>query len=72
MQAVILRETGGPDKIDVEQVDTPQPGTNEVRVKLKASALNRRDYWMTNGKYPRMELPCIPGSDGAGVVDGVG
>ena len=72
MQAVVLREMGGPEKIGVEQVDTPQPGTDEVRVKLKASALNRRDYWMTGGKYPRMELPCIPGSDGAGIVDVVG
>ncbi len=72
MQAVVLRETGGPDKIVVDQADTPKPGANEVRVRLKASALNRRDYWMTNGLYPRMELPCIPGSDGAGVVDAVG
>ena len=72
MQAVVLRETGGPDKIGVEDVDIPQPAAREVRVKLKASALNRRDYWMTNGKYPRMELPCIPGSDGAGIVDAVG
>ena len=72
MQAVMLRETGGPEKIGVEQVDTPEPGANEVRVKLIASALNRRDYWMTGGMYPRMELPCIPGSDGAGVVDAVG
>ena len=72
MQAVVLNEVGGPDKIAVQQVDTPEPGEGEVRVKVIASALNRRDYWMTNGKYPGMQLPCIPGSDGAGVVDSAG
>jgi len=72
MQAIVLRETGGLESICVEEVDTPHPGADEVRVKLKASALNRRDYWMTGGKYPRMDLPCILGSDGAGIVDAVG
>lgn len=72
MKAVVLKETGGPDKVLIEQVDTPEPAAGEVRVKLHASALNRRDYWMTLGMYPGMQLPCIPGSDGAGVIDAVG
>ena len=44
------------------------PGPGEVVVQLKAAALNRRDYWMTLGMYPGIELPCVLGSDGAGVV----
>jgi len=72
MKAVVLNETGGPEKLQIEEVDTPQPGPGEVRVKLKACALNRRDYWITIGKYPFLKLPCIAGSDGAGVVDAVG
>ena len=72
MKAVILREANGPDGIVVEEVPTPDPAAGEVRVKLTASALNRRDYWMTKGLYPGMQLPCRPGSDGAGVVDAVG
>ena len=72
MKAVLLSETGGPEKLRVRDMETPQPGPDEVRVKLHASALNRRDYWMTLGLYPRMQLPCVPGSDGAGVVDAVG
>lgn len=39
---------------------------------LRACALNRRDYWLTLGKYPNLTLPCIPGSDGAGVVEALG
>ena len=72
MKAVVLNETNGPDALKIEEVDTPTPEVGEVRVKLKTSALNRRDYWMTIGKYPGLSLPCIAGSDGAGVIDAVG
>jgi zinc-binding alcohol dehydrogenase/oxidoreductase len=72
MKAVVLNEVGGPENLNIEEVGTPEPKTGEVRVRLKASALNRRDYWMTLGKYPGLSLPCIAGSDGAGVVDAIG
>lgn len=72
MKVVVLHETGGPDKFVVEQVATPEPQAGEVRVKLKASALNRRDYWISIGLYRRIQFPCIVGSDGAGVIDAVG
>lgn len=72
MKAVILKEANGPESIVVEELAAPDPAAGEVRVKLTASALNRRDYWMTKGLYPGMRLPCRPGSDGAGVVDAVG
>lgn len=72
MKAIVLREKGGPEKLKIEEVPTPEPGANEVRVKLKTSALNRRDYWITVGLYPGMAYPVIAGSDGAGVVDRAG
>lgn len=72
MKAVVLTEASGPDSLQMHEVDTPSPAPGEVRVKLQASALNRRDYWITLGKYPGMQLPCIAGSDGAGIVDEVG
>ena len=72
MKAVVLEEIGGPDNLAIKEVDTPNPGAGEVRVKLKNSALNRRDYWLSIGKYPGTKLPCIAGSDGAGVIDAVG
>ena len=72
MKAIVLEELGGPDNLKIKEVDTPQPGPGEVRVKLQNSALNRRDYWITIGRYPRTSLPCIAGSDGAGTIDAVG
>lgn len=72
MKAILLHDTGGPDALSLEEVALPAPRAGEARVKLVASALNRRDVWMTRGLYPRIQLPCIPGSDGAGIVDAVG
>jgi len=72
MQAVILKETGSPNALRLEEIDTPVPQAGEVRVKLKTSALNRRDYWITMGMYPGLRLPCVSGSDGAGMIDAVG
>ncbi len=72
MKAVVLHELGGPGQLRFEDVPTPQPGAGEVRVALETSALNRRDYWITVGAYPRIRFPAIVGSDGAGVIDAVG
>ena len=72
MKAIVLEEIGGPDNLKIKEVDTPEPGPGEVRVKLQNSALNRRDYWITIGRYPRTSLPCTAGSDGAGTIDAVG
>ncbi len=72
MKAIVLVEIGGPDNLKIKEVGTPEPGPGEVRVKLQNSALNRRDYWITIGRYPRTSLPCIAGSDGAGTIDAVG
>jgi len=72
LKAVVLKEKGSPENLKIEEVETPTPGPGEIRVKLKTSALNRRDYWITIGRYPHLNLPCIAGSDGAGVIDAVG
>ncbi|MDA8194959.1 MAG: zinc-binding dehydrogenase [Thermaerobacter sp.] len=72
MLAVMLRELGGPDNLLLEEVPTPLPGPGEVRVRLIAAALNRRDAYTRVGLYPGIKLPAIPGSDGAGTVDMLG
>ncbi|MFP4288216.1 MAG: zinc-binding dehydrogenase [Bacteroidales bacterium] len=55
-----------------EQADAPHPSDREVVVEIKAAALNRRDYWIKKGIYKGSEFPCIPGSDGSGIVTKVG
>lgn len=69
MRALRLHETGGPQSLRVEEVALPEPGEGEVRVRVSSAALNHRDVFITQGKYPGIELPRILGSDGCGVVD---
>lgn len=52
-------------------IDTPEPGTDEVRVRVVTSALNHMDLWVTRG-MPKPHTPHVPGADGAGVIDAVG
>lgn len=72
MKALVLNEVGGPENLAIQTVETPEPAPGEVRVALKAAALNRRDVWITVGKYPQIQTPSIGGSDGAGIIDAVG
>ncbi len=66
MKAIVLREPGGPERLRLEDVPTPEPGPGEVTVALRAAALNRRDIAMRS--QPRMAdmMPFIPGS-GVGI-----
>lgn len=72
MKAIMLRETGSPDSLKLENVDMPKPGSKEVIVRLKTAALNRRDLLVIHGQYPGIKLPAIPGSDGAGEIVEIG
>jgi zinc-binding alcohol dehydrogenase/oxidoreductase len=66
MKAIVLESAENP--IVYKDVDKPVPGAGEVLVKVKAAALNRRDWWISQGKYAGLKYPTILGADGAGVV----
>ncbi|HEY2582796.1 MAG TPA: zinc-binding dehydrogenase [Mucilaginibacter sp.] len=66
MKAIVLEAADKP--LIFKKVDKPTLGPGEVLVKIKAAALNRRDYWITVGKYAGIKYPSILGSDGAGIV----
>ena len=66
MKALVLDALDtGPTPREVSSVDV---NANEVKVRLHAAALNRRDIWIRRGKYPGIRLPITLGSDGCGVV----
>ncbi len=73
MKAVVLYEHGGPEKLQMGELPTPEPKNNEVRVQLSVAAVNHVDIWVRKGlpAYP-VTLPHVPGADGAGVVEAVG
>jgi zinc-binding alcohol dehydrogenase/oxidoreductase len=70
MRALVFERKG--ELPALRDVPTPDPGLGEVRVRLHAAALNRRDWWITRGLYPGIRTPCVLGSDGAGVVEALG
>jgi NADPH:quinone reductase-like Zn-dependent oxidoreductase len=67
-----LDETRGPDAYRIGEVTAPEPGPGEVRVALRASALNHLDLWVSHGMPRPRSFPHVPGADGAGVVVAVG
>ena len=63
----------GVDSLEFVERPTPQPGPGEVLVKVRAISFNYRDLMMVKGLYnPKLKLPRIPCSDGAGEVAAVG
>jgi NADPH2:quinone reductase len=74
MHAVVIREPGGPDVLELREVPTPVPVRGEVRVRVRATAVNRADVLQRQGRYPAPAgAPAdIPGLEIAGEVDAVG
>ena len=68
MKALLLT---GPGKIELKEIPVPEVTSGKALVKMKAVALNRRDDWIREGKYPRIKYGVTLGSDGAGVVEKV-
>ena len=69
MKALKVIENNELSLVDIEQ---PVPAQGQVRVKLNAAAINKRDYWISVGKYPDIKSGTTLGSDGAGIVDALG
>jgi NADPH:quinone reductase-like Zn-dependent oxidoreductase len=74
MRACVLTATGGLDKLQVTEVpDAPAPGPGEVRVALRAAALNHLDLFVAAGLPGTADrFPWIAGADGAGTIESVG
>ncbi|HEX5849857.1 MAG TPA: quinone oxidoreductase [Rubrobacter sp.] len=71
MKAVRIHDFGGPEELSYEDLEMPEPGPGEARVKLAASGVNFIDVYQRTGLYPG-DLPRPLGLEGAGEVDAVG
>jgi NADPH:quinone reductase len=73
MKAIVVREFGGPEVLQLEEVSTPRPNAGQVLVRIRAAGVNPYDTYMRSGTYAiKPPLPYTPGSDGAGVVEAIG
>lgn len=74
MRAIVVTKPGGPEVLELRDVATPEPGHGQVRVRIRACAVNRADLMQVRGHYPAPpDAPQdIPGLELAGEIDAVG
>ncbi len=70
-KAVRFHKTGGPEVLQLDDVQVGAPGQGQVRVRHTAIGVNFVDTYQRTGLYP-MQLPQVAGNEGAGVVEAVG
>src|SRR5580692_9803394 len=74
MQAIVVTRPGGPEVLELREVPDPVVARGEVRVRIRATAVNRADLLQRAGFYPAPPgSPAdIPGLEFAGEVDALG
>ena len=73
MRALICRQWGGIEQLQIGEAPMPRPGRGEVLIRVKATAVNYADAIMVAGRYQtKPELPFSPGLETAGVIEACG
>lgn len=76
MRAVGITEFGGPEALRIVELPEPEAGPGEVRIRVRAAAVNPTDTLLRDGTRAEMlrdvPAPHVPGMDAAGVVDQLG
>ena len=71
MRAIEIKQTGGPEVLELVDLPTPEPGPGQVLVRIESSGINFIDTYLREGRYPAA-LPFTPGQEAAGTVEQVG
>ena len=73
MRAIVVREFGQPEVMQIEDVELPEPAGTQVLVRVHAAGVNPVDTYLRTGIHAHApKLPYTPGKDGAGIVEAVG
>ncbi|MBR9842747.1 MAG: NADPH:quinone oxidoreductase family protein [Rhodobacteraceae bacterium] len=73
MKAVMCEEFGPPELLQLRDIEAPQPGKGQVRIRVEACGVNFPESLIIQNKYQfKVNLPFTPGGEVAGVVDAVG
>ena len=70
-KAIRIHQTGGPEVLQLEDIELPAPAKGEVRIRHHAIGLNFSEIYFRKGMYPA-PLPFTPGNEGAGQIIAVG
>ncbi|MBS1851305.1 MAG: quinone oxidoreductase [Acidobacteria bacterium] len=71
MKAIQVKQTGGPEALELVDLPIPEPKANEAIVRLAASGVNFIDVYFREGRY-KAPLPLVDGQEGAGVITAIG
>jgi NADPH:quinone reductase-like Zn-dependent oxidoreductase len=72
MQAIRVHQYGGPEQLKLEQIPRPEPQAGEVLIRVYAAGVLPAEWKMRQGFFKGIQLPYIPGSAVAGVVEEIG
>ncbi len=70
-KAVRYHKQGGPEVLQLDDVQVGEPGQGQVRIRHTAIGVNFVDTYQRSGLYP-MQLPAVAGNEAAGVIEAVG
>jgi NADPH2:quinone reductase len=71
VKAVRIRQNGGPEQMELVDVEVGQPGAGEIRIRHKAVGLNFIDVYQRSGLY-QLPMPLTLGMEASGIVEAVG
>lgn len=71
MQTIVARQSGGPEVLELAEVERPTPGPGQLLIKVAATGVNFIETYQRGGMY-KVAYPFTPGSEAAGVVEAVG
>ncbi|MFB2917252.1 quinone oxidoreductase family protein [Aerosakkonema funiforme] len=72
MKAILVKNYGGSEQLQLTEVPQPEISPVDILIKLEAAGVNFVDVYERSGVYSNLQLPYIPGKEGAGVVVGKG
>src|SRR3954462_4527553 len=71
MKAIQIRETGGPEALQLVELPIPAPGPGQVLIRVEAIGLNFIEIYFRKGQY-KATMPLVPGSEAAGTIEELG
>ncbi len=72
MKAIRVTAHGGPEVLKIEDVPAPEPGVDQILIRIRAAGVNPVDTYIRSGAYSISNVPYTPGFDSAGEVEKVG
>jgi NADPH:quinone reductase len=72
MKAIRVHHFGEPDVLQLEEIPTPDVGSGQVLIRVKAAGVNPVETYMRKGIYGPMTFPFTPGNESAGTVEAIG